>query len=267
MNKMVFPLFLSLFFHSSLTRGDSWSAVGKPKVFLNQEGVRLVIVSLPPQAGHSRAVVMIEGTHTDIDAVPMLHSVKESGSRAEFIRKIDGKDFVTISASGSWDGSRELTVAVPQRPNGVPVYFVPKEVDKVEGQKIINQMLFRRDDTNADKKRLADTDNESIKSCLNETNRSCKATLTLAPPAAKSVEEVGQKLDIGRACCSVLLAINQLCQDDLGRKAVGKQIRSIECAIGPEVALRLSKDRLTFTTAVDAPGQQQLAKEWLESKL
>ena len=259
-------IFVSLSLWTVTAYAESPTVNGKAKIFSNREGIEVTMVPLKPT---DLVVLVVEGTHTPIDNVPMGHSVQEQGNGAEFVRKIDGKNWSTVSSRQRWSDARDYSVNIKGRRDPAIVTYNPKKsLTEAEGTRLLERALFRRPaDSAFDRKKTEASDRASFEKDVSEVNAACGVKIQATVNWQALTDEIIKHFDVAGACGQMLDALVEICDDSIGKKTVGEKIKAIECQVGSKLAGSLKGNKLLWTTAEDAPDQKETAKDWLGNNL
>jgi hypothetical protein len=248
---------------------DDWSQAGKAKVLMSSEGIMATMVPIKSQGDRPRVALLVEGTMTKLDGKVRLLLVKEQGRGADFVT-VDpkGKEggIALVSREG-WSSTRSFSLTVPGRRDSVSVYWNPKRSEKVDTTRILNRLLLRRLGKPGARGELEKQDQQALAQAAQAAGAACKTSVKAELQTRSFNDQTLKVLDAGAACSAALKAIESLCDDDEGRGAVKKKIKSISCALGTSPAVEVRGGKVLFTTAVDTPGQEEWVKEQLLNKL
>lgn len=267
--KVLFVVALACGLLARPATADDWGQAGKPKVLMSSEGVVATMVPVKAKGDQARVVLLVEGTLTKLDGVVRLLLVKEQGRGADFVvldAKGKEKGVALVSREG-WSATRNFSLYVPGRKDSVSVYWDPKRSEKVDTTRIISRLLLRRTGKVGARGELEKQAQQAVAQAATTAGAACKTSLKAEVKLASFSEQALKQLDVGAACGAALKAIESLCDDDDGKKAVKQKIKSVTCQLGTDLQVDLRGGNLVFTTAVDTHGQQEWAREMLLDRL
>jgi|GEM_PF-3951158 len=246
--------------------GATWKTVGPARVFTNNSGIIVTVVDLNPAGKTKRAAIEISGTSSSADRAPQLTEIRDEGRRLNFVRVEGKKEFYPLSMSRSGSYWNDVTLAIPGTAQTASLVFNDKRSKEADGQAILRKLLHRRAAQGSDTAAQKTADEKVFQEQVAAASEACSAKLkpkiewkTFAPDALAA-------LDVGAACGEVASAIVDLCNDEEGQKAFRK-FNEITCTFAGKPAVKVSGNKIQFSTASDFPHQYQLAYSWFEDNL
>ena len=248
---LVAPLFLAtsvVFPALVFAKGGS---SGQAQYFANQKGV---VVKMVPSPNKGKVIAEISGTALDVDGRAIeLNIDRTQKPDVLFTRNIQGTTKYYLKQSpGSWEG---LTVVGVEGEMG-KVYFVPKMVKSVNGEQLIKQALFLRDAN-------ATGPASSFSNAAALFSKQCGYTIkTQIQPVVRS-----ETKDTDSYCADALSGAAELCQDDLGKKALKSGLSHFSCAMGGKESVSFKNGRLSLVFTKDSASLKDDVTEILENSL
>ncbi len=244
----------------SLALAQPYAVNGKVKVYLGGNGEEVTVV--PLQGDEPRRVLLhFAGTDTDLDGRTLLHTVRPAGrDGSDFVREADGRPYVTMTARAGWGAWTELELHPPSR-RAVWLGYSGKKSEGAEGQRLLDTWLRRRasGEKAADEQRFASAAKD--------------VTATCGTPVSAAIDWSGVKdadiarHDFGGLCIDGLRAVQSLCDDAEGKKAVASGVKRFTCRPGGAPQVTVGKGAVTFTTSAESPEQESFVRAALLEKL
>jgi hypothetical protein len=116
-------------------------------------------------------------------------------------------------------------------------------------------------------KKMYQREEASLKDKVAYTNRKCGGALQVKVEwSTFNAEEILQK-NVSSWCSAALDAIEDLCDDDLGKQAVNEKVKTLTCAGAAEPSAKVDAGNLTFSFALGPNQNKLLVRTYLEKNL
>lgn len=244
----------------SLALAQGYTVGGKVKVYLGGDGEVVSLVPLPGDEPR-RVLLHFAGTDTALDGRTLVHTVRPAGrDGSDFVRKVDGRDSVTLTSRATWGAWRELELHPPSGPS-VRLGYSEKKSEGVDGQRLLDTWLRRR--TSGDKA----TDEQRLAAAAKDVTAACGTPVSATIDWSNVKDADIAKHDFGGLCIDGLRAVQSLCDDAEGRKAVASGVKRFTCKPGGPPQVTAGKGAVTFTTSAESPEQESFVRSELLEKL
>ncbi|MHB8879145.1 MAG: hypothetical protein ACYC8T_36055 [Myxococcaceae bacterium] len=148
----------------------------------------------------------------------------------------------------------------------MPISYDEKKSEGVDANKLLNAYLGRRAEA-GERAQLLAADGKQVQEAADAANKACGSKLRARIELGALADDVLKRWDFGKGCAHALRAIGGLCDDATGKEAVTGGIKELVCRPGKAPELTIAKGVVTWTTAADAPEQEELATRTLLEKL
>jgi len=244
----------------SVAFAQGYAVGGKAKVYLGGDGEVVTVVPLEGEEPR-RVLLHFVGTGTTLDGRTLLHTVRPGGrDGSDFVRDVDGDEYVTLTSRSTWGVWKELELHPPSVPS-VRLGYSAKKSEGVEGQRLLDTWLRRRasGDKETDERRFADA--------AKDVATTCGATVSATIDWSMVKDADVAKHDLGGLCVDGLRAVQSLCDDAEGKKAVAAGVKRFTCRPGGPPRVSVEKGAVTFTTSGESPEQESFVRSALLEKL
>ncbi|WP_395846860.1 hypothetical protein [Cystobacter fuscus] len=233
------------------------------KVFAGPNGELVTAIPLTP-ADDKKAIVLVQGTDSELDGKVLPYDVETSGQDVRYVTQWHGRRYVTLYllVSGS---RRNYYVNVPGRRDDTAVTFDDARTRALKGEEVyaLHQkqksqglltrlMAFDRKGEEAQIERELAT---SVKSM----NEACGSQTVGLVEWASIPDELIKEYSIASYCEAPLDSLRKLCASAEAKKVVQTRIKEASCRFGDAPAVKVESGRLTWTTAKDASNQEEFA--------
>jgi hypothetical protein len=244
----------------SLALAQPYAVGGKVKVYLGGDGEAVTVVPLQGDEPQ-RVLLHFAGTETKLDGRTLLHTVRPAGrDGSDFVREVDGRPYVTLTARASWGAWKELELHPPSG-RAVRLGYSTKKSEDVDGQSLLDAWLRRR--TSGDKA----TDEQRFADAVKDVTAACGAPVSAAIDWSRVKDSDLGKHDLGGLCIDGLRAVQSLCDDAEGKKAVATGVKRFTCRPGGPPQVTVGKGAVIFTTSAESPEQEAFVRSALLEKL
>ena len=245
------------------------------KVYVGEEGLTVTFVELRSKAG---ALIKVSGVDTEIDGVVMRYEVVDSGrDRKRYHTELHGERFGTFhTARARGNGDKSVFIFLPEAP--MQRLNVRYDEAKSKAQNSDNLLTAYRSPKNqkAIKKLAAWNRGERVKKQnawyeeeADAARKKCGAKIAVSIDWKSVKDDHLKEYSIYGYCSAPLGALRQVCDGSKEYQTyVQKKVKKVRCRFGDELKLELKPDGvLMFTTATEAPNQQDFAKKYLKDTL
>ncbi|MFY0575167.1 hypothetical protein ACN28S_13030 [Cystobacter fuscus] len=233
------------------------------KVFAGPNGELVTAIPLTP-ADDKKAIVLVQGTDSELDGKVLPYDVETSGQDVRYVTQWHGRRYVTLFllVSGS---RRNYYVNVPGRRDDTAVTFDDARTRALKGedvyalhQKQKSQGLLTRLMAFDRKGEEAQVERE-LATSVKSMNEACGSKTVGLVEWASIPDELMKEYSIASYCEAPLESLRKLCASDEAKKVVQARIKEASCRFGDAPAVKVESGRLTWTTAKDASNQEEFA--------
>ena len=244
--------------------------IASAKAYTGPNGIRVQVLRL--EQAESQALVRVLGSDTDLDDKVLLYDVSESGSRVDYSTKRGGRDFTALRIESSY-GSMSVVLWLPEGKGELALGYDELATQALDAAEVVRLHEKQASDGTLGRYQTFDRSAEmkSNDQALAETATALSGACGAAVAASidwKGIDDALLKEHaVGSYCGTPLEALKSLCASPSAKKVVARRVRKLRCSFGAKLDLALKGDELQWTTATDAPNQEEFASKWLESHL
>ncbi|GMU02023.1 hypothetical protein KH5H1_61430 [Corallococcus caeni] len=235
-------------------RPDSAVAGTKPvtgKVYSNEAGEKITLIGLEPGDAH-KALVMFEGTKSELDGQVLVASVGEERRRTEYWTKWRGHSqrFVSVEDRGGYEdlvfsdvNHTGYTHLKPDtgKTGALKVEKVFERYQDLEGDKKYQALLA------FDRKFWTNQAEAQLGEALAETNKACGSKLTSTVAWDSVTDKQLNDISYGSYCARPLETLQKLCErSDEAKRAVQEKVQTVECRMDAQAALKLEARKVIW---------------------
>jgi hypothetical protein len=258
---------------SALSASSAWAAapVEAGKVFIGPEGEEVALVPLTPRESN-KFLVRVQGTGTELDGMVLPHDSHESGSatrQVNYYTQRHGRDFATLLMRGS-----RYELYAPGKRDGIPVKYDEARTQKLKAEDVYAQHQKQQKDGSLAKFMAFDRKGEMARhdgeyaEQLQALKASCGAAVAGTIDWSTISEELLKGYSISSFCGSPLQALVRLCDvSEEAKRTVQAKVKQVDCRFGAALEPKLEAQRLVWTTAKDAPNQEEFATRFFKKNL
>lgn len=243
-----------------------------PKVFSGPEGMEVV---LAPSTDGKEALMRISGVNHPVDKVVFLGELQRwGGSTDAYVTTIDGRDSGMVQKQASPYGGGERYVAyLPGRKGALDLSFDEKKSKAMKPADL--QATYERQKQQGVQEKLARFDREKqlaysrdqLAASDKEASASCGVPVKTAVNWSAIDDELLKKRSVHSFCGAVASGLGSLCRDaSAAFKPKAASLGQISCQFGPELKARMESRTVVFTTAEDAPNQDDFIRQFLRNQ-
>lgn len=239
------------------------------KVFTGPEGEEVALVPLTPRSA-GKFLVRVQGTGTEFDGMVLPHDSHDSGrAQVNYSTQRQGRGYATLLMRNS-----RYELYVPGRRDGIPVKYDEARSQKLKAEDVYAQYQKQQKDGSLAKLMAFDRKGETARhdsayaEQLKALNTSCGASVTGAIDWSTISEELLKDYSISSFCESPLTSLVRLCDvSDEAKRTVQAKVKQIDCRFGAALEPRIEAQRVIWTTAKDAPNQDEFATRFFKKNL
>ncbi len=258
---------------AAASAGSAWAGapVEGGKVYSGPEGIRVSVVDLAPRSGN-QAVVLVQGSGSELDGKALLHEVRGQGDRVDYRTQLHGRDFVTIAVRSSW-GARAFTLAVPGRRDDVHISYDEKLSKELEAEKVhaLHQKQAKDGTLRAlqafDRRGEEARHEKDFGAALESMNKACGTRVTGSIGWKSISDELMKHFSISSYCANPVSALERLCGSGEAKRVIRQKVKQVSCRFGPTLELEVKDGTVRWTTEQDAPNQEEFAAKHFEKNL
>ncbi|MFP2901174.1 hypothetical protein [Corallococcus sp. 4LFB] len=238
-------------------RPDSAVAGTKPvtgKVYSNEAGEQVTLIGLEPGDAH-KALVMFEGTKSELDGQVLVASVGKERRKTEYRTMWRGHSqrFVSVEDRGGYEdlifsnvNHTGYTHLKPDtgKTGALKVEKVFERYQDLEGDKKYQALLA------FDRKFWTNQAEAQLGEVLAETNKACGSKLTAAVAWDSVTDKQLNDISYGSYCARPLESLQKLCErSDEAKRAVQEKLQTVECRMDAQAALKLEARKVIWSVA------------------
>jgi hypothetical protein len=110
---------------------------GLKKVFKGPEGQTVSMVFLEP-AGEGQVLIRFDGLNSKWDGKVFLHQLRQSTGKEDYVTKVDGSDYVTVTMRDSY-GARFYEVYPPQSRDSLRIQYSEEASEKLDPAAVVTR--------------------------------------------------------------------------------------------------------------------------------
>ncbi|MBN8228196.1 hypothetical protein JYK02_11820 [Corallococcus macrosporus] len=236
-------------------RPDSAVAGTKPatgKVYSNEAGERVTLIGLEP-GDSKKALVMFEGTKSELDGQVLVASVDQERRKTEYWTPWRGRKqrFVSVEDRGGYEdlifsdvNHTGYTHLKPDtaKTGALKVEKVFERYQDLEGDKKYQSMLA------FDRKFWANQAEVQLAEAAAETNKACGSKLTPTVAWDSVTDAQINDISFGSYCVGPLESLQKLCErSDEAKRAVQQKLQAVECRMDAQAALKLEAQKVIWS--------------------
>jgi hypothetical protein len=256
------------------TLASAEAPVGIGKVYAGSEGESVAVIPLTTQSpkGGKQALLYVQGTGSEFDGKPLLHSINEQTRGADYITQYRGDDYYTLVVRES-SGSKKYELYVPGHRDGITVSYDEKRSQGLKADELYAQyQKLEKDGTLAklttfNRKERESGQQEGFTQVVKAMNAACGTSVTATIDWKSISDEVLKRYSISSYCGNPLEALQKLCESPVGKKVIQAKVKKFSCQFGPELKLDVNAGAVSFTTQQDAANQEEFATQYFEKTL
>lgn len=242
-----------------------------PKVFSGPDGME---VALAPSADGKQALMRISGVNHPVDKVVFLGTMQRwGGSTDAYVTTIDGRDSGMVQKQADrWGGSERYVAYLPGRKGALDLSFDEKKSKALKPAELhasydrqmqqgVQQKLARFDR----EKNLA-YNREQLAQADKAASAACGAPVQTTVDWSAIPDQRLKDLSVHSFCGAPAAGLETMCRDDAAFKPKAAALGQITCQFGPEIKARMDNRRLVFTTAENAPNQDDFVRQFLRNQ-
>lgn len=242
-----------------------------PKVFTADEGVEVV---LAPTADGKQALIRISGVNHPADKVVFLARMERWGGGTDaYVTTFDGRDSGMVQKKTSMYGGGDRYVAyLPGRKQEYTLSFDEKKSKALKPAALLAS--YESQTKQGVQQKLARFDREkqvkqgqaALMATDEAASKSCGVPVKTTVDWAAINDDRLKKISVQGYCGAVASGLDRMCSDasaNFKQKAGG--LNQITCQFGPELRARVVDRKVVFTTAEDAPNQDDFIREFLRN--
>lgn len=248
--------------------------VGSGKVFAGSEGESVTVIPLttPGPKGVKQALLYIQGTGSEFDGKPMLHSINEQTRGVNYITQYKGDDYYTVVMRES-SGAKKYELYVPGHRDGIVVSYDEKRSQGLKADDLYAQyQKLEKDGTLAklasfNRPERESRQQEGFTQAVKAMNDACGTSVTATIDWKSVSDEVIKRYSVSSYCGNPLEALQKLCESAVGKKIIQAKVKKFSCQFGSELKLDVKAGAVSFTTQQDAANQEEFATQYFEKNL
>jgi len=248
--------------------------VGTGKVYTGSEGESVAVIPLTTKGpkGEKQVLLYIQGTDTEFDGKPLLHTVSEQSRGADYVTPYKGNDYYTLVVREAY-GSKKYELYVPGHRDGITVSYDEKRSQGLKAEDVYAQyQKLQKDGTLAkfaafNRQERESGQQEGFTLVLKAMNDACGTSVTATIDWKSISDEVIKTYSISSYCGNPLEALQKLCDSPAGKKAIQAKVKKYSCQFGSALKLDVKAGQVSFTTQQDAANQEEFATQYFEKNL
>jgi len=256
------------------TSARAAAPVGAGKVYAGSEGETVSVIPLTTQGpkGEKQALLYVQGTDSEFDGKPLLHSINEHNKGINYITQYKGEDYYTLQMRET-SGSKKYELWVPGRNKALAVSFDEKRSQAVKASDIYEQHeKLKKDGSLARMAAFSRQERETQQQAgftevVKEMNAACGTNVTATIDWKSVTDDIIKKYSVPSYCGNPLEALQKLCGSKVGKRVISAKVKSFSCQFGSELKLEVKEGVVSFTTQQDAANQQEYATQFFEKNL
>jgi hypothetical protein len=251
------------------TLGCATAPVGPGKVYTGRDGESVSVVPLttPGPKGEKQALLAVQGSNSDFDDTPMLHSVSEQDRGTSYITRYKGSDFYTLVLRES-HGAKKYELWVPNHRNVIIVSDDEKHTQELKPADIYSRYEKLRDNgtlaklMNFNREERQSSQWEGFTKVLKSMNEACGTHVEATIDWKSISDDILKQYSIASYCGNPLEALTRLCGSPVGKRIIQTKLSKYSCQFGPELKLEANAGGVNFTTQQDAANQEEFATQY-----
>jgi hypothetical protein len=256
------------------TSARAGAPVGAGKVYSGPEGETVAVIPLTTQGpkGEKQALLSVQGTDSEFDGKPLLHTINEHNKGINYITQYKGEDYYTLQMR-EHAGSKKYELWVPGRSKALIVAFDEKRSQALKAADIYEQHeKLKKDGTLTRLAAFSRQEREAQQQAgftevVKEMNAACGTSVTATIDWKSVTDDIIKKYSIPSYCGNPLEALQKLCASKVGKRVISAKVKSFSCQFGPELKLEVKEGAVSFITQQDASNQEEYATKFFEKNL
>jgi hypothetical protein len=247
------------------------AAVEGGKVYSGSDGISVTIVNLAPRS-QNKAIVLVQGSDTELDGKALLHDVKGEGDRMDYQTQLHGRDWVTVAVRKGW-GSRQLILGVPGRRDDISVGYDEKRTQELKPEEVYALHQKQSQDGSLAALQAFDRQGEEARhgrafnAALESMNRACATQVTGTVEWKSVSDDLVKRYSISSFCANPLAALERLCASAEAKAVIQRKVKALTCQFGATLELKVKDGTLRWVTAPEAANQEEFATRYFEKNL